>query len=114
MSLDPATAARPPLKGREIIVAVCGGIAAYKVADVVSKQPEVEALMASVGGATASTLGGPNFGELMVHLKPRHLRDKNVDQIIRELRPKLTAIPGMKVYLQNPPTNPFIVVWPSL
>src|SRR5215207_5336199 len=25
------------LKGREIIVAVCGGIAAYKVADVVSK-----------------------------------------------------------------------------
>ncbi len=25
------------MKGREIIVAVCGGIAAYKVADVVSK-----------------------------------------------------------------------------
>jgi phosphopantothenoylcysteine decarboxylase/phosphopantothenate--cysteine ligase len=28
---------QPPLNGREIIVAVCGGIAAYKVADVVSK-----------------------------------------------------------------------------
>ena len=28
---------QPRLKGREIIVAVCGGIAAYKVADVVSK-----------------------------------------------------------------------------
>ena len=27
----------PPLKGRELIIAVCGGIAAYKVADVVSK-----------------------------------------------------------------------------
>src|SRR5688500_11223703 len=27
----------PQLKGREVIVAVCGGIAAYKVADVVSK-----------------------------------------------------------------------------
>src|SRR5437764_8299701 len=26
-----------PLKDREIIVAVCGGIAAYKIADVVSK-----------------------------------------------------------------------------
>src|SRR3712207_5508734 len=26
-----------PLNGREVIVAVCGGIAAYKVADVVSK-----------------------------------------------------------------------------
>jgi phosphopantothenoylcysteine synthetase/decarboxylase len=29
--------APPLLKGREVIVAVCGGIAAYKVADVVSK-----------------------------------------------------------------------------
>src|SRR6476469_944578 len=29
--------ASPSLKGREIIVAVCGGIAAYKVADLVSK-----------------------------------------------------------------------------
>jgi HAE1 family hydrophobic/amphiphilic exporter-1 len=75
-----------------------------QIAGIVAEQPEVEALMASVGGATASTLGGPNYGELMVHLKPRHLRDKNVDQVIRELRPKLTAIPGMKVYLQNPPT----------
>ena len=28
---------QPVLKGRELIVAVCGGIAAYKVADVVSK-----------------------------------------------------------------------------
>src|ERR687889_223193 len=26
-----------PLKGREVIVAICGGIAAYKVADVVSR-----------------------------------------------------------------------------
>src|SRR3954453_17972840 len=33
----PSTAPAPVLKGREIIVAVCGGIAAYKVADVVSK-----------------------------------------------------------------------------
>src|SRR5437763_13181196 len=36
--MDP-TDAQPgaPLKGREVIVAVCGGIAAYKVADIVSK-----------------------------------------------------------------------------
>src|SRR3954447_22202608 len=34
----PSPAPVPPvLKGREVIVAVCGGIAAYKVADVVSK-----------------------------------------------------------------------------
>jgi phosphopantothenoylcysteine decarboxylase/phosphopantothenate--cysteine ligase len=39
-ALDPAATSpesAPRLAGREIIVAVCGGIAAYKVADVVSK-----------------------------------------------------------------------------
>jgi len=39
MDTDPrlSSPAPAPLKGREVIVAVCGGIAAYKVADVVSK-----------------------------------------------------------------------------
>jgi phosphopantothenoylcysteine decarboxylase/phosphopantothenate--cysteine ligase len=40
MSIDPANddaAANAPLKGREVVVGVCGWIAAYKVADVVSK-----------------------------------------------------------------------------
>jgi phosphopantothenoylcysteine decarboxylase/phosphopantothenate--cysteine ligase len=37
MSSPPIKDDQVPLKGREIIVAVCGGIAAYKVADVVSK-----------------------------------------------------------------------------
>jgi phosphopantothenoylcysteine decarboxylase/phosphopantothenate--cysteine ligase len=38
MSNDATPSSKPPaLKGREVIVAVCGGIAAYKVADVVSK-----------------------------------------------------------------------------
>ena len=36
-SPPPGAATPTPLKGREVIVAVCGGIAAYKVADVVSK-----------------------------------------------------------------------------
>jgi phosphopantothenoylcysteine decarboxylase/phosphopantothenate--cysteine ligase len=39
MSIEPTTddLTPPLLKGREIVVAVCGGIAAYKVADIVSK-----------------------------------------------------------------------------
>src|SRR3982751_249927 len=75
-----------------------------KIADLVAQDPNVESLMASVGGATASTLGGPNYGELVVHLKPRNKRQMSVDQIIKDMRPKLAATPGMKVYLQNPPT----------
>jgi HAE1 family hydrophobic/amphiphilic exporter-1 len=75
-----------------------------KIAEVVANDPNVDALMASVGGATASNLGGPNYGELVVHLKPRVRRQLGVDDVIKELRPKLASFAGMKVYLQNPPT----------
>ena len=45
-----------PLKGREIIVAVCGGIAAYKVADVVSKL-----VQAGAGVTVCMTAGAQKF-----------------------------------------------------
>ena len=60
--------------------------------------------MSTVGGPTASVLGGPNLGQLVVHLKPRAERKHLVDEIIERLRPQLADIPGMKVYMQNPPT----------
>jgi len=59
MSSDPTTAddAAPPLlKGREIIVAVCGGIAAYKVADIVSKL-----VQRGAGVTVAMTAEAQNF-----------------------------------------------------
>jgi HAE1 family hydrophobic/amphiphilic exporter-1 len=64
----------------------------------------VDSLVASVGGTTASNLGGPNYGQLVVHLKPRTKRKLGVEDLIKDLRPKLGAIAGMKTYLQNPPT----------
>jgi hydrophobic/amphiphilic exporter-1 (mainly G- bacteria), HAE1 family len=75
-----------------------------QIAQVVASDPNVESLMASIGGATSSNLGGPNYGELVVHLKPRAKRALGVDQVMAELRPKLANFPGMKVYVQNPPT----------
>jgi len=75
-----------------------------KIADTVASDPNVDALMASVGGATASNLGGPNYGELVIHLKPRAERQLAVNDIIKELRPKLAAYAGVNSYLQNPPT----------
>ncbi len=74
------------------------------IAAMVSQNPNVEALMSTVGGTAATTIGGPNFGQLVVHLKPRNNRKQGVNEIINDLRPKLAEIPGMKVYLQNPPT----------
>jgi phosphopantothenoylcysteine decarboxylase/phosphopantothenate--cysteine ligase len=46
----------PALKGREVIVAVCGGIAAYKVADVVSKLAQLGA-----GVTVVMTAGAQKF-----------------------------------------------------
>ncbi|MBV9771538.1 MAG: efflux RND transporter permease subunit, partial [Bryobacterales bacterium] len=75
-----------------------------RVAEVFRTDPDVQALMSTVGGTSASTLGGPNYGELVVHLKPRSERNQLVNGIIADLRPKLSNFPGMRVYLQNPPT----------
>ena len=36
-------------------------------------------------------------------MKPRAERKLSVDQIIEELRPKVAAVPGIMVFLQNPP-----------
>jgi len=53
-------------------------------------------------GAGGSTVAA-NSGRIFIRLKPRSARRLHVDEIIQQLRPKLAAIPGIKVYLQNPP-----------
>jgi HAE1 family hydrophobic/amphiphilic exporter-1 len=40
----------------------------------------------------------------VVHLKPRNKRRLGVNDIVKELRPKLAGLAGIKSYLQNPPT----------
>ena len=56
----------------------------------------------SVGG------GGPggtsaNGGRMQIELKPRAERKLSADQVIEEMRPKLATIPGVRVFLSNPP-----------
>jgi HAE1 family hydrophobic/amphiphilic exporter-1 len=73
------------------------------VANVVRNDPSVEALVSTIGGPASATLGGPNLGQIVVHLKPRSDRTMLANDIIERLRPELEKIPGMQVYLQNPP-----------
>ena len=75
-----------------------------QIAQIVRQDPNVEGLVSTVGGTAASTLGGPNLGQLVVHLKPRSDRKELANEIITKLRPRLADIAGMEVYLQNPPT----------
>ncbi|PYO39633.1 MAG: acriflavine resistance protein B [Gemmatimonadetes bacterium] len=66
------------------------------VADVLRQDPYVDHFMSTVGGGTM------NQGRVSIRLKPRGGRPP-ADQVIRELQPKLNAIPGIRTYLQVPP-----------
>ena len=55
----------------------------------------------NVSGYTANIFG--SGGRLNVDLKPREERTLDADQVIEALRPKLAAIPGIRVFLTNPP-----------
>ncbi|HWC65326.1 MAG TPA: efflux RND transporter permease subunit, partial [Thermoanaerobaculia bacterium] len=71
------------------------------VADVLMRDPNVENLLSSCG--PRGHISNGNQGIVFAALKDRSKRKLSVDQIIQELRPKLAQIPGISVYLQNPP-----------
>ncbi len=73
-----------------------------EVGDVLRRHPAVRGVSSTVGASDASPAG--NSGSLLVLLKPRGDRRQNVDEIIEELRPKLAAVAGIRVFLQNPPS----------
>jgi HAE1 family hydrophobic/amphiphilic exporter-1 len=75
-----------------------------QVADIIRRNPNVEGLVSTIGGSAAATLGGPNLGQIVVHLKPRGEREQLANDIIETLRPEVSMVPGIEVYLQNPPT----------
>jgi HAE1 family hydrophobic/amphiphilic exporter-1 len=70
-------------------------------AAIVRQQPYVDQLMSSIGASTINVV--PNTGRIFMRLKPRSERPP-ADQIIADLRPKLAAIPGFRVYPANLPT----------
>ena len=69
-------------------------------AAIVRQQPYVDQLMSSIGASTINVV--PNTGRIFMRLKPRNERP-SADKIIDDLRPKLAAIPGFRVYPQNLP-----------
>ena len=46
---------------------------------------------------------GGNQAFMFANMKPREERTHSVDQIIEQLRPQMAAIPGLMVFMQNPP-----------
>ena len=73
-----------------------------QLAAIVMQDPNVDNVMSSVGGGSASISANTNQGRIFIRLKLRSMRP-HVDQIIEELRPKLGTVPGIRAYLQNLP-----------
>jgi HAE1 family hydrophobic/amphiphilic exporter-1 len=75
-----------------------------QLAALVLHNPSVEAMMSSIGSGGPG--GAGNQGRIMLRLKPRNQRpgQKTADQLVRELQPKLAVVPGIRIYLQIPPS----------
>jgi len=72
-----------------------------QLAAIVAKDPNVENYFSSVGVGGVGLTG--NTGRIFMKLKPRKERPLSAEELIRDLRPKLARVPGIRVSLQNPP-----------
>ena len=72
-----------------------------QVADIIRKDPNVEAVMSFIGTSGFNTAG--NIGRITITLKPRNQR-KAAEEIVRDLRPKINKVLGIKAFVQNVPT----------
>ncbi len=70
-----------------------------QVVDIIRQDPNVDAVMSFVGAGGSNAL---NLARITITLKPFKEREP-ADEVVRTLRPKLSNLMGVKVYLQNVP-----------
>jgi HAE1 family hydrophobic/amphiphilic exporter-1 len=69
---------------------------------VFQEDPNVEVFFSNINAAGGNGTG--NSGRFQLRLKPRGAgRKLTPEELIEELRPKLNAIPNIRLYMQNPP-----------
>ncbi|HXV86916.1 MAG TPA: efflux RND transporter permease subunit, partial [Gemmatimonadales bacterium] len=73
-----------------------------RVSEIVRQNPDVSGVQVSTG-AGGPFGGGVSQGRVSVYLKPRHERTLDADGVIRSLQPGLAQVPGVRVFLSNPP-----------
>jgi HAE1 family hydrophobic/amphiphilic exporter-1 len=71
-----------------------------RVAAIVAQDPNIEVFGSFMGAGNNQPI---NQGRFFIRLTPRKERKLTPEQVIEELRPKLAEVPGVRVYLTNPP-----------
>ncbi|MES2028699.1 MAG: efflux RND transporter permease subunit [Pseudomonadota bacterium] len=71
-----------------------------RLADIVLADPGVASIGSSLGGTGGPGGGGANRGTMFIALKPPAERDgASTEDVINRLRPKLSAIPGIRLFM---------------
>lgn len=80
------------------------------VSAAIRRDPNVNAVNSNIGAGSSANGSGSavagNSGSLFILLKPLAERGSSSNQILQSLRTRLAAIPGIQVFLQNPPAIP--------
>ncbi|HEY9765778.1 MAG TPA: efflux RND transporter permease subunit, partial [Chroococcales cyanobacterium] len=72
------------------------------IARILEKDPNIAGVVSNVGSGGRNS--GGNSGSFVIRLKPRSQRRLDSEAIIKGLRPKFAKVPGIKVFLQTPPS----------
>jgi HAE1 family hydrophobic/amphiphilic exporter-1 len=73
------------------------------VTDIVREDPNVARVSSGISASNAAAGSTLNQGRMFIRLKPRAEREP-AEAVIAALRPKLATVPGVRVFLQVPPT----------
>ena len=73
-----------------------------QVADIIQKNPNVEAVMSTAGQGVGGVIGS-NVGRYIIRLKGREERKDSADEVIRQIRQEANRVQGVRVFLSNPP-----------
>ena len=74
-----------------------------EVARIVESDPDITGAMASMDGSNGAA-GTNSARMMMITLRPQSERDSTPEEVIARIRPKVSRIPGVNVFLTNPPT----------
>ncbi len=81
-----------------------------EVVAMIRQDPDVDAVNSNIGAGSSATGSGAavagNSGSLFIRLKDRSQRHSSAEEVIQHLRSQLDSIPGIQVFLQNPPAIP--------
>src|SRR5258706_328170 len=72
------------------------------VTEILKSDPNIQSYASTVGAGGRNS--GGNTGTIFIGLKPLNERKLTADEVVEELRPKLSREPGLRVILQNPPS----------